>query len=58
MTITNMTTALAGQRHGAEYDAFIQRMNDRFRALACPLFQTDAAGLYEAYLASFEGEHA
>ncbi len=51
-TIVNDTKA-AGN-HGADhYHQFIQRINDRFHLIEGPLFQTDAAGLYEAYLASF-----
>jgi hypothetical protein len=51
-TIANDTQA-AGN-HGADhYHQFIQRINDRFHLIDGPLFQTDAAGLYEAYLASF-----
>lgn len=40
-----------------DYDAFVQRINERFNALTGPIFETDADGLYGAYLASFsEGE--
>lgn len=35
------------------YDVFIQRINDRYNGLTGPVFETDAVGLYEAYLASF-----
>lgn len=51
-TIVNDTTA-AGNHGADEYHSFIARINERFHAITGPLFQTDAAGLYEAYLASF-----
>jgi len=51
-TIVNDTKA-AGNHGADEYHRFIQRINDRFHLIDGPLFQTDAAGLYEAYLASF-----
>ena len=37
------------------YDAFIQSINDRFNSFTGPVFETNATGLYEAYLAGFEG---
>lgn len=53
--ITNtLATAPTMHRHAGEYDSFIDRMNARFAAITGPLFHTDAAGLYAAYLASFE----
>lgn len=51
-TIVNDTTA-AGNHGEHEYHSFILGIGERFRAIEGPLFQTDAAGLYEAYLASF-----
>lgn len=36
-----------------DYDAFVQAINNRYNALTGPIFETDAAGLYDAYLASF-----
>lgn len=39
--------------HVYEYDAFIHRINGRFNILTGPIFETDAADLYGAYLASF-----
>lgn len=50
-TIVNDTTA--GNHGEREYHQFISRINNRFHEITGPLFQTDAAGLYEAYLASF-----
>lgn len=35
------------------YDAFVQRINNRFAALAGPIFETSAVGLYETYLQAF-----
>ncbi|WP_395406245.1 hypothetical protein ACHMW6_06120 [Pseudoduganella sp. UC29_106] len=39
--------------HSSDYDEYVQRINDRFNTITGPIFETDAAGLYEAYLASF-----
>lgn len=50
-TIVNET--MAGNQDADTYHQFIQRINDRFHAIEGPLFQTDATGLYEVYLASF-----
>lgn len=36
-----------------EYDEFVQTINNRFNSLTGPIFETDAAGLYEAYLNGF-----
>lgn len=45
------------QSNDYDYNAFIQRINERFNTLTGPIFETDAEGLYAAYLASFsEGE--
>lgn len=51
-TIVNDNKA-AGNHGADEYHNFIARINERFQAITGPLFQTDAPGLYEAYLASF-----
>lgn len=50
-----MLTEMAVPSHQADgnYDAFVQRLNDRFNHLAGAIFETDATGLYEAYLAGF-----
>lgn len=58
MTITIEPTQ-AGNLRDEGYDAFRARMNARFTAAAesGPLFLTDAAGLWETYLASFPLEH-
>lgn len=47
-------SAVLDQNSHQSYDAFIQRINDRFNAIKTTVFETDAAGLYEAYLASFK----
>lgn len=52
-TIVNDSTQTAGNQDADTYHQFIQRINDRFHAIEGPLFQTDATGLYEVYLASF-----
>lgn len=39
--------------HEGEYDAFIQRISNRFNGLSGPVFETDAKDLYAIYLASF-----
>lgn len=50
-------SAVLEQNSHQSYDAFIQRINDRFNAIKTTVFETDAVGLYEAYLASFnEGD--
>ena len=36
-----------------DFDAFVLRINERFNALTGPIFETDATGLYEAYLSGF-----
>lgn len=53
MQMTANDTTTAGNKGADEYHQFIQRINDRFFLIDGPLFKTDAAGLYEAYLASF-----
>lgn len=53
-TVANDIIKAAGNHDADEYHQFIERINVRFQAITGPLFQTDAAGLYEAYLASFE----
>jgi len=40
-------------QHGIEYNNFVQNISDRFNTLTGPIFETDASGLYEAYLAGF-----
>jgi hypothetical protein len=50
-TIVNDTKA--GNLDAREYHNYIQHINVRFGHIDGPLFQTDATGLYEAYLASF-----
>ncbi|NHZ94101.1 hypothetical protein F2P45_34740, partial [Massilia sp. CCM 8733] len=41
------------QRRVDNYAALVHSIDARFNALAGPVFRTDAAGLYDAYLASF-----
>lgn len=50
-----MTTEIP-QGHTAQeaFHALVQRINERFNALDGPVFRTDARGLYEAYLATFQ----
>lgn len=36
-----------------DYDRFIERINTTYNALVGPIFETDASGLYDAYLAKF-----
>lgn len=53
-----LTDQLHAHQDNLVYDAFIQRINIRFNALTGPVFQTDAAGLYEAYLGGFDTPEA
>lgn len=49
-----MSAVLESQhQHSDDYNSFVQRINERFAALTGPIFETDATGLYAAYLASF-----
>lgn len=51
-----MTTAQPSGHwhHNGEFDAYIQRINDRFNSLTGPIFETDATKLYETYLSTFD----
>lgn len=40
-------------QHDQDYDQYVQSINDRYAALTGPIFETDATGLYGAYLDSF-----
>lgn len=52
-----MITEQSHVNNDASYDAFVQRINERYNAIVGPIFETDAIGLYEAYLQAFpEGE--
>lgn len=51
--IADTIAVVAPHTHDGDYDAFIQRINDRFKDIQGPIFQTDATGLYANYLASF-----
>lgn len=48
-----MELAPTAHEHETGYSAFIKAMMDRYNALPGPIFETNATGLYEAYLASF-----
>ncbi|MFB9242665.1 hypothetical protein IV454_04745 [Massilia antarctica] len=46
------TDASPAMRGGDSYAALVQGINERFNALTGPVFETDAAGLFDAYLDS------
>lgn len=58
MQSTTASIAVAGSRDDADYNAFLDRVNARFQANtnngALPVFTTNAEGLWDAYLNSFE----
>lgn len=47
---TSQIAAIHGNHEDADYDAYLSRVQARFSAATGPLFQTDAEGLYTAYL--------
>lgn len=47
------TTAVTSAHNHGDFDGFVRKISDRFARIETPVFETDAAGLYQAYLNSF-----